>query len=185
MSSRSRAVSGRTFSNQPSIAGVLPSSLVSVSSARTRRHTARRSSLWCWSEYHASGRGPSSRRWRRSSHSITPLAPRLTLTPPVVGSCHALGMNTPMRALQARHARWGVLHDLVEVRAADLFLAFADQERCSPAAGGRRRAAHAVPPRNAISGPFWFTAPRPTMTRPRSLSTSRASSGGELTTRPD
>ena len=38
--------------------------------------------------------------------------------------------------------------------------------------------------RNAPSGPFWFTAPRPTMHLPKpGLSTRRASKGGELHSR--
>ena len=60
-----------------------------------------------------------------SSSSTTPLAPRLTVTMPS-GSCAADGMKTPTQLAQ-RRLDLGPVHDLPDVRRADLLLALGDQ----------------------------------------------------------
>ena len=158
-------VSGRTFSNQPSMAGVLPSGETSVCSACTRRHTG--ASTIALLEEWMSRAGPRPQRspLATSSHSMMPLAPRLTVTPPVVGILPAGRNEHALAALQRGH----------DVRAAARsdgsagcrFLPRLRQTSTRFTGGVRPAARNACSAaRKQASGPFWFTAPRPMMTRP-------------------
>src|SRR5439155_177675 len=61
-----------------------------------------------------------------SSSSTTPFAPRLTVTIPS-RSCEAAGMDAA--ALAQRGLHLGAMHELADVRRADLFLPFRDHDQ--------------------------------------------------------
>ncbi len=112
-----------------------------------------------------------------SSHSITPLAPRLTVTTPS-GPCAALGMKSPEHfpsALTTSGCRTisGKCGEPISSSPSATSTRFTGGLRPAP-----RYAWSAA--RRADSGPFWLTAPRPMTTLPNpSFSTIAASNGGE------
>ena len=170
------AVGGRMPTAKLSIAGS-PSALTSVARACTRWNAglSSRARLLEWTSFF--GPRPHFSPLDTSSSSTTPLAPSDTVTVPS-GSCDDAGMKTPVQRLKAAITsgrrttcgKWG------------------EPISSSPSATRIRLTGHFRPApwmacraaRNAASGPFWFTAPRPTTTLPKpGLSTSAASNGGE------
>ena len=87
-------------------------------------------------------------------------------------------MNTPEHFRSAA-CYFRPVDDLREVGRADLLFALRHQHQITGGFLPAPRMAWSAA-RKAASGPFWFTAPRPTITFPRpGLSTSAASHGGE------
>src|SRR5207249_5757175 len=85
----------------------------------------------------------------------------------------------PHRAPQ-RRKHFGPAHDLGEMRRADLLLPLRDEHKVHWGFAAGPRMAWSVA-KNAASGPFWFTAPRPTTILPGpGLSTRAAAHGGEV-----
>ena len=123
-------------------------------------------------------RGPTSRRSRPARSSTTPLAPSDTVTLPS-GSCAADGMKTPRSASSAAvHLR--PLHDLLEVRRADLLLALGhqhevDRQLAARAADGVQRGEERGLRPLLVDGAAAHRRP----CRSPGLSTSAASHGGD------
>src|SRR5437899_8581775 len=108
-------------------------------------------------------RGPRPQRspLATSSHSITPLAPRVMVTRPS-DPCAADGMKIPSVRLRAdctsgRRTIWGKWGDPISSSPSATSTKLSGGLRPAP-----RMACSAA--RNVASGPFWFTAPRPTST---------------------
>ena len=109
---------------------------------------------------------------------MTPLAPRLTVTTPLE-SCDADGMKMPVH-----------LDNACATSARRTICAKCGEPISSSPSATRTRLTGGFTPaprkawsaaRNADSGPFWLTAPRPITHLPKSgLSTIAASKGGEL-----
>ena len=173
----SAAESGRAFAVKPSMAGSLPSGETSVASAMTRCHAglSSRALLLEWTSL----RGPRPQRspLETSSSSTTPLAPSVTVTSPS-SPCEALGMKIPLQRFNAactsgRRTICGKCGEPISSSPSATNTRFTGSFRPAPRMAWRAA-------RNAASGPFWFTAPRPTRTFPRpGLSTSAASNGGD------
>ena len=106
---------------------VLPSAETSVSSALTRCHAGLSTIAFSDEWMSFAGPRPHFSPLDTSSSSTTPFAPRLTVTMPS-RSCDAEGMKTPT-AFAQRRLDLGPMHELADVRRADLLLAFRDQHQ--------------------------------------------------------
>ena len=106
------------------------------------------------------------------------MAPRLTLTPPLLGLCQPAGITTPSHFLSAASTfGWVTIW-----RKFGLPISSSPSQTSTMLTGDFLPAARIAcsAARKVASGPFWFTAPRPTITFPKpGLSMIRASSGGE------
>src|SRR5690349_18106985 len=110
-----------------------------------------------------------------SSHSITPLAPRVMVTRPS-DACAAAGMKIPIvrrnaASTSGRCTIWGKCGEPISSSPSATSTKLSGGLRPAP-----RMAWSAA--RNVASGPFWFTAPRPMSTLPRPGRSMRAAVQG-------
>ena len=163
ISAFSRGVRGRTFSNQPSIAGVWPSASTRVFRACTRRQTGLSTMAWREEWMSPFGPRPQCSPLEISWNSIGPLAPSEISTAPV-SLWLASGMMTPSQPFRAATTsgvctiwwKWG---EAISSSPSATSTRLTGSLR--PAALKACRAA-----RKVDSGPFWLTAPRPVTTLP-------------------